>query len=101
MTSVKKSLIGMGTLGVLLLVLLVIFAITLLVGDNFKEQICENDGGTYASGACSTDSTTYNATVTILSEIVTAVGFIGLIVITFIGALLIGMGKGMLSEKDM
>lgn len=99
--NIKKSLVAMGTLGVLLLVLLVIFAITLLVGDNFKEQICENDGGTYTAGACSTDSVAYNSTVSIISEIVTAIGFIGLIVITFIGALLIAMGKGMLSDKDM
>ena len=101
MADAKKSLMLMGTLGVILLILVVVFAVALLVGSEFKEQICDQDGGTYTNGACSIESDAYNATVDLISEITTVVGFIGLVVLTAIGAILIGMARGFMKDGDL
>ena len=101
MADAKKSLMLMGTLGVILLILVVVFAVALLVGSEFKEQICDQDGGTVTGGTCSVLSDAYNATVDLISEITTVVGFIGLVVLTAIGAILIGMARGFMKDGDL
>lgn len=109
MADAKKSLMLMGTLGVILLILVVVFAVALLVGSEFKEQICDNDGGVANGGNCWTDtnfnvsleSESFNATVDLIGEITTVVGFIGLVVLTAIGAILIGMARGFMKDGDL
>ena len=109
MSDAKKSLMLMGTLGVILLILVVVFAVSLLVGSEFKEQVCDQDDRTYLSGTCTNgtagntagNSDAYNATEDLIAEITTVVGFIGLVVLTAIGAILIGMARGFMKDGDL
>ena len=109
MADAKKALMTMGVLAVILLILVVVFSVSLLVGSEFKEQICDQDGRTYLNGDCtngtagvtSGNSDAYNATVDLISEITTVVGFIGLVVLTAIGAILIGMARGFMKDGDL
>ena len=97
----KSFIICLLPISFILLILVVVFAVALLVGSEFKEQICDQDGGTYSSGTCSVTSDAYNATVDLISEITTVVGFIGLVVLTAIGAILIGMARGFMKDGDL
>ena len=98
MADVKKSLMLMGVLGIILLVLVIIFAVALIVGAEFQQQICINDGGTFSGGSCTVESAAWNSTVILLTQITTVVGFIGIVVLTAIGAILIGMAKGFMNS---
>lgn len=93
MSSPTSTLKQMGALGIGLLVLTIIMAVALLVGGEFKQEVCEQEGGTYTS-TCSVLSSTYNATVDLLNEIISVVGFVGLVVLASIGVMLVKMAKG-------
>lgn len=98
----------MGSLAVILLILIVIFSVTLLVGDEFAEKVCTNDGASFNAGECYTDSNynvssrseAFNATKDLMTEITTVVGFIGLVVLTVIGAILIGLARSFMRESE-
>lgn len=86
MSDVKKSLMLMGVLGVILLVLIIVFSVALLVGQEFQQQVCVSTGGAVniTNNSCTVDSAAYNATVTLIAQIVLVIGFIGLVVLTAI-----------------
>ncbi len=104
MADVKKSLLLMGVLGVILLILIIVFSVSLLIGQEFQEQVCTSTGGVRIINAtfdgCTVDTAAYNATVTLINQIVLVIGFIGLVVLTAIGAILIGMTRGFMKEAD-
>jgi hypothetical protein len=102
MADVKGSLLLMGALGVILLVLIVVFSVSLLIGQEFQEQVCISSGSSInaTTGVCIVEGIAYNATVTLIEQIVLVVGFIGLVVLTAIGAILIGMARGFMKEAD-
>lgn len=94
MQDTSKYLKSLGALGIGLLVLVVIFAVAILMGGSFKQNVCTQEGGTYSSGACSiTSSAAYNATRDLVAQIISIVGWVGLIVIAAIGAILIAMAR--------
>jgi hypothetical protein len=100
MADVKGSLLLMGALGVILLILIVVFSVSLLIGQEFQNQVCISTGGTLTGSTCSVSTIAFNATTTLIEQIVLVVGFIGLVVLTAIGAILIGMARGFMKEAD-
>lgn len=91
-----------GTLGVVLLGLMIIIGVFFLVGDLWKENLCEQADYTYTGGSCVVSATNTTA-VTLdsitnvnlaISVFVTALGFLSLIVIVAIAKILLKMVKG-------
>ena len=92
----------LGTLGVVLLGLMIIIGVFFLVSDLWQENLCENADYYYTGGACQASSTNTTA-VTLdsitnvnlaISAFVTALGFLSLIVIVSIAKILLRMVKG-------
>jgi hypothetical protein len=110
MANAAKYLKSLGALGIALLVLVVIFAVAILMGSEFKEQVCEQEtGGTnYVGGRCYSASNasllsegdSFNATRDLVEQIVSVVGWVGLIVIAAIGGILIMMAKSFWNSKE-
>jgi hypothetical protein len=100
MADTSKYLKALGGLGIALLVLVVIFAVAILMGAEFKEQVCEQEGGTYSAGTCSPRGDAFNATSELVDQIISIVGWVGLIVIAAIGGILIMMAKSFWNSKE-
>ena len=94
----SKDLKMLGVLGIVLLGVMITFGVIILIGGEFKEQICEQEGGTYTT-TCSALGEGYNATVEIQSQILTLVGWIGIFVLVAIGVVLLKMVRSFNSEK--
>lgn len=95
-----KYLKMLGGLGIALLVLVVIFAVAILMGSEFKEKVCVQEGGTYAAGACTPAGDAFNATEDLVAEIISVVGWVGLIIIAAIGGILIAMARSFWKSND-
>lgn len=102
MADPKKALMLLGSLGVILLILVITFAVTLLIGGKFKEKVCTQDGGTYSAGSCSVNATSeaYNATRDLLTEVKTVIGFVGLVVLGAVGYILVGMARSYMKDGN-
>lgn len=100
MADMTKYLKLLGALGISLLVLVVIFAVAILMGSEFKEKVCIQEGGTYSAGACTPAGDAFNATDDLVDEIISVVGWVGLIVIAAIGGILIVMARSFWKSNE-
>ena len=95
--------LGMLALG--LLVLLIILAVTFIVGAQFQKSICEDiDGGAYTNGTFCTlagttanisESQAFNVTGDVITAITLVVSFLTIIVLILIAKILVTIARGL------
>ncbi len=110
---VKKKMVTsdikqLGALALGLLVLMIILAITFIVGAQFEKSICEDiDGNSgYRSGACYSNSTfellqesqAFNVTGDVITAIALVVSFLTIIVLILIAKILVTIARGLSTE---
>lgn len=88
----------LGALAIILLILMVIFGVTLIVGSKFKQKICQQEGGTYTT-TCSTLTLAYNATVDLIEEIVSVITWVGILVLLAIGGTILVIAKSFMKDN--
>ena len=103
MTTAVGDIRKMGLLALALLVLLVIFMLTFVLGAQFQKTLCEDiDGVVYSAGNCytnadvnvSSESVAWNATVSVITAILLVVSFLTIIVLVALAKLILSSLKG-------
>ena len=86
----------LGALALGLLVLMIVLAVTFIVGAQFQKSICEDiDGSTYTSGTCAVSSQAFNVTGDVITAITLVVSFLTIIVLILIAKILVTIARGL------
>ncbi len=97
----------LGTLALGLLVLMIVLAVTFIVGAQFQKSICQDiDGEVYSSGECWTNtdvnvtsqSQAFNVTGDVITAISLVVSFLTIIVLILIAKILVTIARGLTDE---
>ena len=94
----------LGALALGLLVLMIVLAVTFIIGAQFQKSICEDiDEGAYQSGNCyinasyvvPRETTAFNVTGDVLTAITLVVSFLTIIVLILIAKILVTIARGL------
>ena len=84
----RFSIQHLGALGVGLLVLMIVFSVTIIVGDQIKSEVCGLNQGTY-NGTCSVVNAGYEAANQATNMIQLVLGFVAMTILILIVSVLI------------